>query len=128
MSTWCNIHQRDFSKDTDLEGQPLGCCSLCASALMLAAEEGHKLHEKRRVEFTIPQYWILAKAMRMAGITGSHRPYLDYWEAQSLYEAALALPWKSAREFKTRESILSKLEWAKPQRQARTLAEVFGEK
>lgn len=90
------------------------------------AGEADVVTEKRRVEFTIPQYWKLAKAMRMAGIRESHRPVLDYWEAQTLYEAALVLPYATTREFKMRESILAKLEWAKPKPKTRTLAEVLG--
>lgn len=35
--SWCEVHQRDFSCDTDRE--PLGCCSLCAVALLYGAEE-----------------------------------------------------------------------------------------
>jgi hypothetical protein len=82
--------------------------------------------EKRRVEFTLPQYRELARAARPQGVLlESHRPELDIWDAQSLYEVALKLPWKSAREFKTRESILAKLDWAKPEPKSKTLAEVL---
>lgn len=82
--------------------------------------------EKRRVEFTIPQYHQLARAARAEGVLlESHRPELDIWDARSLYEIAVALPWKSTREFRTRESILTKLDWAKPEAKTRTLAEVL---
>lgn len=37
--SWCEVHQRDFSRDTDLDGELLGCCSLCAVALLYASEE-----------------------------------------------------------------------------------------
>ena len=84
------------------------------------------MSEKRRVEFTIPQYRVLARAARIQGVLlESHRPELDIWDAGSLYEIAVALPWKTTREFKTRESILGKLEWAKPEPRSRTLAEVL---
>lgn len=39
-STWCAIHARDYALDTSLDGELLGCCSLCAAALALAAQEG----------------------------------------------------------------------------------------
>ena len=83
--------------------------------------------EKRRVEFTIPQYHLLVRAARVQGVLlDSHRPELDIWDAQSLYEIALTLPWKTTREFKMREAILAKLDWAKPEPKTKTLAEVLG--
>jgi hypothetical protein len=86
----------------------------------------HSPVEKRRVEFTVPQYHHLARAARTQGVLlESHRPDLDIWDARSLYEVAVALPWKTTREFKMRESILSKLEWAKPEPKSKTLAEVL---
>jgi|GEM_PF-4823373 len=36
-ATWCATHQRDYARDTALDGELLGCCSLCAAALALAA-------------------------------------------------------------------------------------------
>ena len=84
----------------------------------------HPPVEKRRVEFTVPQYHLLARAARAQGVLlESHRPELDIWDAQSLYEIAVALPWKTTREYTTRESILAKLAWAKPEPKSRTLAE-----
>ena len=38
LPTWCNVHQRDFSLDTDLKGDLMGCCSLCLAAAILACE------------------------------------------------------------------------------------------
>lgn len=35
----CSIHQRDFSFDTDLDGNPSDCCSVCAAALALASDD-----------------------------------------------------------------------------------------
>jgi hypothetical protein len=82
--------------------------------------------ETRRVEFTVPQYHQLARVARTQGVLlESHRPELDIWDARSLYEVAVALPWKKTREFKMRESILAKLEWAKPEPKAKSLAEVL---
>lgn len=84
------------------------------------------MSEKRRVEFTIPQYHLLARAARVQGVLlESHRPDLDIWDARSLYEIALALPWKTTRDYNTREAILKRLEWAKPEPKTRTLAEVL---
>lgn len=40
--SWCEVHQREFSRDRDLDGEMLGCCSLCAVALLYAAEEGEQ--------------------------------------------------------------------------------------
>ena len=82
-------------------------------------------HAARRVEFTFPQYRALRMAMRHAGVRESHRPELDIWQAQALYEAAQALPRTTTREFLMRESILKKLEWAKPAARTKTLAEVL---
>lgn len=84
------------------------------------------LPASRRVVFTFPQYRALALAMRQAGLRESHRPDLDIWQAQTLYEAAQGLPHTTTREFLMRESILKKLEWAKPAARTKTLAEVIG--
>lgn len=81
--------------------------------------------EKRRVEFTFPQYRVLAKEMRVIGIRESHRPELDYWEAQALYRFVMTLPYRTVAQIRTVDSLLKKLEWAKPEPKTRTLAEVL---
>jgi len=36
---WCEIHKRDFSGDTGLFNEPLGCCALCILDSMYAEED-----------------------------------------------------------------------------------------
>lgn len=91
---------------------------------MIAAERAKAL-EKRRVEFTIPQFHLLMTEMRMIGVRESHRPELDRYEAEALYLFAEKLPYRTTRQHIMREAILKRLEWAKPERRAKTLAEVL---
>lgn len=107
-----NTPDRTFSNGRPCYWVRPDLCSACANT-------------PRRVEFTIPQFRALGVALRMAGCADSHRPMLDYWAAQALYEGAVALPFRTTREFLMREAILKKLEWAKPEAQAKTLAEVL---
>jgi hypothetical protein len=113
----CGCTDLDCKGCIERTGQPCywvepDLCSACLPA-------------SRRVKFTFPQYRALHMAMRRTGIRESHQPELDLWQAQALYEAGQVLPHTTTREFLMRESILKKLEWARPAVKTKTLAEVL---